>query len=80
MSHISEDAILGMPFLAVQQCDMEFQQPVVSINGWPLTCTDRHGELLLSNVQVVRAQGAGGGAGPNRDSVPCRVTKQNYCP
>ena len=36
VSHISEDAILGMPFLVAHQCAIELQQPVVSVDSWSL--------------------------------------------
>ncbi|XP_067950499.1 uncharacterized protein [Watersipora subatra] len=46
ISQISEDAILGMPFLTANQCALEFDRPVVKVDGRALACTDRHGWLL----------------------------------
>ena len=54
VSRINEDAILGMPFLVAHNCAMEFDQPVVRVDGKKLKCTDRHGRLLVSSVQVTR--------------------------
>ena len=52
VSHINEDAILGTPFLVAHNCAMEFNQLIVQVDGKKLKCTDRHGRLLVSSVQV----------------------------
>ena len=52
VSHINDDAILGTPFLVAHNCAMEFNQPIVQIDGKKLKCIDRHGRLLVSSVQV----------------------------
>ena len=52
VSRINEDAILSMPFLVAHNCAMEFNQPIVQVDGKKLKCTDRHGQLLVSSVQV----------------------------
>ena len=54
VSQLSEDAILGMPFLAAHECALSFQKPVLTIDGQELACSDRHGRLLASRVQVLR--------------------------
>ena len=54
VSRINEDAILGMPFLVAHNCSIEFHQPVIQVDGRKLKCTDRHGRLLISSVQVTR--------------------------
>ena len=51
---ISEDAILGMPFLTDHGCSLDFSRPTLKLAGRELTCTDRHGRLLLSKVQILR--------------------------
>ena len=77
VSHINEDAILGMPFLVTHNCAMEFNQPIVQINGKRLKCTDRHGRLLVSSVQVIHELVVP----PQTEmTVPCRVTTRNFCP
>ena len=40
--------------MVAHQCGMEFQKLVVFLGGPLLTCKDRHGRLLLSEVQVVQ--------------------------
>ena len=54
ISQISEDVILGMPFLTANQCAMEFGRPILRMGNRELVCTDRHGRLLVSSVQVIR--------------------------
>ena len=77
VSQISEDAILGMPFLVAHNCSMDFNQPVVQVDGRKLTCTDRHGRLLLSNLQVTREVVV-----PPRTemNIQCRVAAKNFSP
>ena len=77
VSRISEDAILGMPFLVAHNCAMEFNQSTVQVDGKRLKCTDRHGRLLVSSVQVTHELVV-----PPRTemTVPCRVTTRNFCP
>ena len=77
VSRINEDAILGMPFLVAHNCSMEFQLPIIQVDGQKLKCTDRHGRLLTSSVQVTRELVV-----PPRTemTVPCRVTTRNFCP
>lgn len=52
VSRVSENAILGMPFLHTDNCSLDFAQPVSSVTGKELTCTDRHEKMLVSTVQV----------------------------
>ena len=54
VSRISEDVILGMPFLAAHQCTIDFGRPTVVVDGRPIECTDRHGRKLTCTVQIVR--------------------------
>ena len=77
VSRINEDAILGMPFLVAHNCSMEFNQPMIQVDGKRLKCTDRHGRLLVSSVQVTRDLVV-----PPRTemAVQCRVTTKNFCP
>ena len=77
VSRINEDAILGMPFLVAHNCSMEFQQPIIQVDGHKLKCTDRHGRLLISSVQITKELVV-----PPRTemAVPCRVTTRNFCP
>jgi hypothetical protein len=77
VSRISEDAILGMPFLISHRCALDFGRPVVRVDGKELQCTDRHGRLLANLVQVVRDVVI-----PPRteQTVTGRVTSRNYCP
>lgn len=77
VSRISEDAILGMLFLATHKCSMDFARPVLRVDGIELTYTDRHGILLVSNIQVTQAVVI-----PpwTKTTIQCRVTTQNFCP
>ena len=77
VSQISEDAILGMPFLAAHSCKMEFGNPIIEVQGKKLQCTDRHGRLLVSQVQVWREVTVQPGT---EASIVCRVTSRNYAP
>ncbi|XP_067945464.1 retroviral-like aspartic protease 1 [Watersipora subatra] len=43
VSSLSKDVILGTPFFVVHQCFLEFEQPVVRLDGRQLVCMDRHG-------------------------------------
>ena len=52
VSRINEDAILGLPFLVAHNCAMEFNQPIVQVDGRKLKCTDQHGRLLVSSVPI----------------------------
>lgn len=42
VSMITEDAILGMPFLMAHQCCMDFKKQILQVDGKEQTCTDRH--------------------------------------
>lgn len=54
VSRISVEAILGMPFLAAHNCHLNFAKPVLRIDGRELTCTDRHGRLMMRNIQLLQ--------------------------
>ena len=77
ISQISEDAILGMPFLTNHDCRIEFTKPVVTFGGRELVCTDRYGRLMVSRVQTVRKVTI-----PPQTEVAlsCRLTSHNYAP
>ena len=77
VSRINEDAILGMPFLVAHNCAMEFNQPIVQVDGRKLKCTARHGWLLVSSVQITH-----GLVVPPRTEmvVPSRVNTRKFCP
>ena len=67
----------AMPFLVAHNCSMEFHQPIIQVDGQKLKCTDRHGRLLISSVQITKELVV-----PPRTemAVPCRVTTRNFCP
>ena len=50
-----EDVILGMPFLAHQDCAMDFKRQTLVLQKKELKCTDRLGRPLVSAVQVYKA-------------------------
>ena len=77
VSQISEDAILGMPFLTNHDCRMDFTKPVVTIGERELVCTDRYGRLMASRVQTVKKVTI-----PPRTEVAlsCRLTSHNHVP
>ena len=54
VSRVSEDIILGMPFLANHNCSIDFYSTRVTVDGRQIECTDRHGRQLTSPVQLVR--------------------------
>ena len=54
ISQISKDAILGMPLLRAQGCAMDFGRPVLRMGERELVCTDSHGRVLVSRVQLLR--------------------------
>ena len=54
VSRISKDAMLGMPFLVAQNGSIESNQPIVQVDRRKLKCTNWHGRLLVSKVQVTR--------------------------
>ena len=74
---ISEDAIVGMLFLANHDCQMKFTKLVVTIERRELVCTDRYGRLIASWVQTVKKATI-----PSKTKVAlsCRPTSYNYAP
>ena len=77
VGRVSEDIILGMPFLSEHQCTMTFGVPIISIAGKQIRCTDRHGRQLSNDIQAVR----GVTIEPRSEKVIlARVTTQSYCP
>ena len=74
VSRLGEDAILGMPFLVDHDCEMEFGRPVLKMRGQALKCTDKRGNNLTSNVQVMKSTRI-----PARTelTVVCRLTHRN---
>lgn len=77
VGRISEDAILGMPFLSRHECPMEFSKPTMTVDGRELACTDRHGHLMLSKVQTIRKLVIAPGT---ETTLLCRVAAHNPCP
>ena len=77
VSQISEDAILGMPFLAARDCTMRFDRPVVTLEGRELPCTDRFGRSLTSSVQVLRNVTLEPGT---EAAIRCRVSAEKHFP
>ena len=74
---LKEDAIIGMPFLTDQCCEMNFQESTLVVNGQKLICTDRDGRPLVSKVQVVRTMTLQ----PRSEMVvTCRITTHTYQP
>ena len=77
VSRISEDIILGMPFLANHNCSIDFNSTRVTIDGRQIECTDRHGRQLISPVQLVRDTTVP----PETEmTLQCRVTARMPCP
>ena len=54
VSRISEDVILGMPFLAHHSCTIDFNSTKVVVDGRQIECTYRHGRRLTSSVQLIQ--------------------------
>ena len=77
ISQINEDAILGMPFLVERKCAMDFQRPVLMLNGQEVKCTDRQGRLLANRIQAVRGEVI---PPESEKTILCKVTARNYCP
>ena len=77
ISQINEDAILGMPFLVERKCAMDFQRPVLMLNGQEVKCTDRQGRLLANRIQAVRGEVI---PPESEKTILCKVTSRNYCP
>ena len=77
VSRISEDVILGMPFLAQHSCTIDFNSTKVIVDGRQIECTDRHGRRLSSSVQLIRETTIP----PETEmTLQCRVTAKEYCP
>ena len=77
VSQISEDIILGMPFLANHSCSIDFHSPKVVVDRRQIECTDRHGRQLTSSVQLVRETTIP----PETEmTLQCRVTAKTPCP
>lgn len=77
VSRIGEDTTLGMPFLVTHKCHMDFKRAILQVDSKEFTCTDRHGRLLLRNIQVMRKAVVP----PETDmNIQCRVTAKNSYP
>ena len=72
---INEDAILGMPFLITNKCQIDFSIPEVRINDKPLPCCDRHGRLLVTKVQTWKDVTI---EPRTETNITCRVTTRNH--
>lgn len=53
VSHLKENAILGMTVLKKHQCHMDFQKLVVIWARKKLACVDKFGRPVVGRVQVV---------------------------
>jgi len=53
VSHLKEDAILGMPFLEKHQCCIDFQNSALMMAGKEIVCVDKYGRPMVGGVQVV---------------------------
>ena len=53
VADIEPEAILGMPFLQDNHCQLGCAESTLIMNGKTLRCTDRHGSELISKVQVI---------------------------
>ena len=77
VSQISEDIILGMPFIANHNCSIDFHSTRVMVDGRQIECMDRHGRQLTSSVQLVRETTIP----PETEmTLQCRVTAKMPCP
>ena len=54
VSRITHDAILGMSFFKASGCTLSFKKASLYINNKNLLCVGRLGDLLVSNIQVMR--------------------------
>ena len=77
VSRISEDVILGMPFLARHSCTIDFNSTKAIVDGKQIECTDRHGRRLSSLVQVIRETTI---LPETEMTLQYRVTAREYCP
>ena len=77
VSQISEDAILGMPFLVEQGCSMDFTKPVIQLGGQEVKCTDRLGRLLFNRIQALKGEVI---LPRSEVTLLCRVASKSYCP
>ena len=77
ISQISEDAILGMPFLVERRCTMDFHRPVLKLDGQEVKCTDRQGRLLANHIQAIKGEVL---PPESEKTIMCRVTSRNFCP
>ena len=76
VSRISEDVILGMPFLANHSCSIDFHSTRVVVDGRQIKCMERHGRQLTSFVQLVKETTIP----PEMEMTPqCWVTSKTPC-
>jgi len=50
VSHLKEDAILGMPFLEKHRCHMYFNKSAVVVAGKEFSCVDKFGRPLVGGI------------------------------
>ena len=48
------DAILGISFFKTNRCSLNFKEATLLMGNKGLSCVDRLGDLLVSNVQVMQ--------------------------
>lgn len=77
VSQISEDVILGMPFLEAHGCLVNFGKATIRLAGQDLACNDREGRRLRTLVQVLRQQHI---PPQSEKLLVARVTARNYGP
>ena len=75
VSQISEDGILGMPFLTARDCTLLFNRPSLMMQDKELPCTDRYGRALVCGVQVLKDVHLGPGA---ETVVLCKMNASKY--
>jgi transposase InsO family protein len=76
-SQISEDVILGMPFLVKNRCEMKFEKPILNMGDRELICTDKMGRLLMWKVQVPKKLELLPG---KETTTKCRLVAKNFSP
>jgi len=73
LSKLTEDAILGMPFLKRHGCHIDFNRSIVLADGNELACVDKFGRPLIGGVQAVRNCTV---PGRSRATIHCRVNNR----
>lgn len=77
MSRISENAILGMPFLEKHKCQMNFGEATLHLANQGLACNGCYGRWLRSHIQVVNQQQIPPGS---KKLLTARITTRTHGP